>query len=707
MEEQQPSPQSVGREFVRQYYTLLNKAPSHLHRFYNNNSSFIHGESTLVVGQKNIHNRIQQLNFRDCHAKISQVDAQATLGNGVVVQVTGELSNDGQPMRRFTQTFVLAAQSPKKYYVHNDIFRYQDMYSDEENDGESRSENDEEHDIEQQQQQPQQQGQVAAANNLSAVTEANAVQQVPPPQQQPPQQQVVVAQPQAQQQAIYYSMPQTVVAGAPRAVPVIAAQTVSLAQFPAPTAAQQTQLNGGVVHEDLLATSLQQQTVQQQAVQAQQPLQQQQMQPPVQTNVAPAVVSVVPPQVLPQQPAQVAVVAAAAIPQVVAQMPSLPASSAHSPPLPVMGQAITVGPQGAGPVPTIKPMDSSLMTGNTNANVTSSVKEDDIGNYNDQPGAQDYQEEQPQSHQEKYEVPKSSHEPKTYANLFKSTATVNPSSPGSGYVPLPPVQNQMNVNQQSQQQSLSSSSSVYKNDQSRMIDNNMQTGGTGQAPLPQRTNTTRINKDFEQRRPGNNNNQPFSDSNQLFLGNVPHRATEEELKAMFSRFGEVVELRIHSKSSPKVPGIRNPQNYGFITYQDPQSVENCLSHCPLYYPENSPDGQKLNVEEKKTRLRNPNDLPPRQSNNMSGNNGGNGNNMGNSQRPNIGQNRSLSNTGGMMRGNPGNNSLSRGSSGGPRMGGGFNRNDSRGPPGSGPQSRGGNGNSGSNTGGGGTTYNRR
>ncbi|KAJ8916985.1 hypothetical protein NQ315_008386 [Exocentrus adspersus] len=27
-----PSPQSVGREFVRQYYTLLNKAPTHLHR---------------------------------------------------------------------------------------------------------------------------------------------------------------------------------------------------------------------------------------------------------------------------------------------------------------------------------------------------------------------------------------------------------------------------------------------------------------------------------------------------------------------------------------------------------------------------------------------------------------------------------------------------------------------------------------------------
>ena len=36
-----------GREFVRQYYTLLNKAPLHL-------------------GQQEIHQKIKQLNFRDC-----------------------------------------------------------------------------------------------------------------------------------------------------------------------------------------------------------------------------------------------------------------------------------------------------------------------------------------------------------------------------------------------------------------------------------------------------------------------------------------------------------------------------------------------------------------------------------------------------------------------------------------------------------------
>lgn len=119
--------------------------------FYNNSSSFLHEgldannrDAQIVVGQKQIHNKIVQLNFLDCHAKISQVDAQATLGNGVVVQVTGELSNAGQPMRRFTQTFVLAAQSPKKYYVHNDIFRYQDYYTDEEVEENGRSDAEEE-----------------------------------------------------------------------------------------------------------------------------------------------------------------------------------------------------------------------------------------------------------------------------------------------------------------------------------------------------------------------------------------------------------------------------------------------------------------------------------------------------------------------------------------------------------------------------------
>lgn len=50
------------------------------------------------------------LQFSECHTKIRHVDAHATLSDGVVVQVMGELSNNGQPMRKFMQTFVLAPE---------------------------------------------------------------------------------------------------------------------------------------------------------------------------------------------------------------------------------------------------------------------------------------------------------------------------------------------------------------------------------------------------------------------------------------------------------------------------------------------------------------------------------------------------------------------------------------------------------------------
>ncbi|XP_036404788.1 ras GTPase-activating protein-binding protein 1 isoform X1 [Megalops cyprinoides] len=132
---EKPSAQLVGREFVRQYYTLLNQAPDYLHRFYGKNSSYVHGglDSTgkpaeAVYGQTEIHKKVMALSFRDCHTKIRHVDAHATLNEGVVVQVMGELSNNMQPMRKFMQTFVLAPEGTvaNKFYVHNDIFRYQD-----------------------------------------------------------------------------------------------------------------------------------------------------------------------------------------------------------------------------------------------------------------------------------------------------------------------------------------------------------------------------------------------------------------------------------------------------------------------------------------------------------------------------------------------------------------------------------------------------
>ncbi|XP_049870546.1 ras GTPase-activating protein-binding protein 2 [Pectinophora gossypiella] len=432
--EASPSPQSVGREFVRQYYTLLNKAPAHLHRFYNNYSSFVHGgldapnrETLPVVGQKQIHNRIQQLNFRDCHAKISQVDAQATLGNGVVVQVTGELSNGGAPMRRFTQTFVLAAQSPKKYYVHNDIFRYQDIvFSDDSGSGSGRSEAEDEE----------------APGGYFPGAAFPAPFPAPPP---PP------------------------AALAPAALAPAALAPVNGVAPPASPPASDAR------HLALQASGLACGTAErEQRDQRDQREQRDQRDQRDQREVEP-------------EPAA-----------------GEPAPEPEPPREPT--------PPPAAPVP--------------------------------------------------------APEPKTYANLLKSGAAARVSPPAA---PAP-------------------------------------TPAPAPAPAPAapaahepRPRPPRPPRDLQPPPAEGGGARRYSDAQQLFLGNLPHSATEEALRALFARFGPVAELRVHSK--PAAPGAPRHPNYGFITYETSQAAHDCLNAAPLYFPPDSADGVKLNVEEKKARGR--------------------------------------------------------------------------------------------------------
>jgi hypothetical protein len=130
------TPQQIGKAFVVQYYRLLHEHPESLHRFYSSTSTFMHDDPTkTVIGTELIAKRIEELSLKQRHVKIRQVDCHSTVGSSVVVQVCGEISSTPiidsqiQPiMKRFVQTFVLtpADNSKQKYYVHNDIFRYQD-----------------------------------------------------------------------------------------------------------------------------------------------------------------------------------------------------------------------------------------------------------------------------------------------------------------------------------------------------------------------------------------------------------------------------------------------------------------------------------------------------------------------------------------------------------------------------------------------------
>ncbi|KAK5715648.1 hypothetical protein LTR15_010294 [Elasticomyces elasticus] len=116
----------VGWYFVEQYYTTLSRSPEKLYLFYNKRSQFVSGQETdkvpVCVGQRAINDRIKELEFQDCKVRVTNVDSQASDAN-IVIQVIGEISNKGNPHKKFTQTFVLAAQT-NGYFVLNDIFRY-------------------------------------------------------------------------------------------------------------------------------------------------------------------------------------------------------------------------------------------------------------------------------------------------------------------------------------------------------------------------------------------------------------------------------------------------------------------------------------------------------------------------------------------------------------------------------------------------------
>ncbi|KAH7619628.1 hypothetical protein Ndes2526B_g06609 [Nannochloris sp. 'desiccata'] len=134
MEQQATPAQTVGNQFVSQYYTVLHSSPKHLHRFYSDRSTMTYadvipeGDSITqnlktATGQKMIHETVMNLGYEDTMTEIYSVDSQYSKGGSVVVQVTGALQAKGKDKRPFVQTFFLAVQE-KGYFVMNDIFRY-------------------------------------------------------------------------------------------------------------------------------------------------------------------------------------------------------------------------------------------------------------------------------------------------------------------------------------------------------------------------------------------------------------------------------------------------------------------------------------------------------------------------------------------------------------------------------------------------------
>eukprot|EP01041_Mallomonas_annulata_P003421 gene3421-6788_t len=128
------SPDIISQSFIKQYYDMFARNPGELHRFYKEDSNFIHGEghqvADVINGVENIREKVNQLELAGARVDLSEgsIDAQKSENNGVFLTVTGRVTLVGKPTRPFVQCFYLASQNSQKgsmvsYFVRNSVFR--------------------------------------------------------------------------------------------------------------------------------------------------------------------------------------------------------------------------------------------------------------------------------------------------------------------------------------------------------------------------------------------------------------------------------------------------------------------------------------------------------------------------------------------------------------------------------------------------------
>jgi hypothetical protein len=146
-----PSPLTIGKRFVKQYYQVLSTTPDQIHRFYQPTSVLSDGEGstptdpvTFELAYEGSSEKLKdrffvkdlQIRFEFEHGAI---DAQQSVNGGLLLVVTGHVvyypnaSEDedaavDDPIRKgFVHTFflnALAVGTKKSFYVHNDILRF-------------------------------------------------------------------------------------------------------------------------------------------------------------------------------------------------------------------------------------------------------------------------------------------------------------------------------------------------------------------------------------------------------------------------------------------------------------------------------------------------------------------------------------------------------------------------------------------------------
>lgn len=131
-----PSPLTVGKRFVKQYYQVLSSTPDQVFKFYQPKASFLsHAEGSdptdhCIFESYDITKRWGDDSEANTKKRFElehgAIDAQPSVNGSILLVVTGHVvfATKGKEERKaFVHTFFLALMG-KRYYVHNDVLRF-------------------------------------------------------------------------------------------------------------------------------------------------------------------------------------------------------------------------------------------------------------------------------------------------------------------------------------------------------------------------------------------------------------------------------------------------------------------------------------------------------------------------------------------------------------------------------------------------------
>lgn len=115
-------PDAVAKAFTDHYYNTFDTNRSGLTGLYQD-QSLLSFEGQKFQGSQQIMQKLTTLPFQQCKHHVSSIDAQPSIGGGLIVFVTGQLLPEGEtnPLK-FSQTFHLMPTGGS-YVVTNDLFR--------------------------------------------------------------------------------------------------------------------------------------------------------------------------------------------------------------------------------------------------------------------------------------------------------------------------------------------------------------------------------------------------------------------------------------------------------------------------------------------------------------------------------------------------------------------------------------------------------